>query len=345
MGRGLRRLALAITGCGLVVWRRAFPGPDAAAARGAEQPQTIGWPRRLRWLVLALVPSSLLLAVTTHITTDLAAVPLLWVVPLALYLLTFVVASRAGRGCAKPGWSRPSRSSSSRWSCCSPGPCPGWHCRCTCSALRERAGLPRRALRDCVRPERLTEFYFWMAAGGRSAAPSPPCSRRSCSTACSKYPLALVAACLLRPTLAPALVVASWISHCRSGRHPDRRPQRRGCRTAEFGNAGCCSCSCRALWRSMRSPSGRWGSDSAWRRPAAPRCSPPMRRACSRASAASSASIRSNAIPPATMCCTAPRCMAPSALTPIADASRSPTSTATDRSDSCSTPSARARAR
>ena len=54
--------------------------------------EAIGWPRRLRWLVLALVPSSLLLAVTTHITTDLAAVPLLWVVPLALYLLTFVVA-------------------------------------------------------------------------------------------------------------------------------------------------------------------------------------------------------------------------------------------------------------
>ena len=56
--------------------------------------ETIGWPRRLRWLVLALVPSSLLLAVTTHITTDLAAVPLLWVVPLALYLLTFVAFAR-----------------------------------------------------------------------------------------------------------------------------------------------------------------------------------------------------------------------------------------------------------
>ena len=45
----------------------------------------------MRWLVLAFIPSSLLLGVTTYITTDIAAVPLLWVVPLALYLLTFIL--------------------------------------------------------------------------------------------------------------------------------------------------------------------------------------------------------------------------------------------------------------
>ena len=48
--------------------------------------------RRLRWLALAFVPSSLMIGVTTYITTDVAAVPLLWVIPLALYLLTFVLA-------------------------------------------------------------------------------------------------------------------------------------------------------------------------------------------------------------------------------------------------------------
>lgn len=47
---------------------------------------------RLRWVAYAFVPSGLLLAVTTHITTDLAAAPLFWVVPLALYLLTFILA-------------------------------------------------------------------------------------------------------------------------------------------------------------------------------------------------------------------------------------------------------------
>ena len=48
--------------------------------------------RRLRWLALSFAPSSLMLGVTTYITTDVASVPLLWVIPLALYLLTFVLA-------------------------------------------------------------------------------------------------------------------------------------------------------------------------------------------------------------------------------------------------------------
>lgn len=48
--------------------------------------------QRTWWLALSFVPSSLLLGVTTHISTDVAAVPLLWVVPLALYLLTFIAA-------------------------------------------------------------------------------------------------------------------------------------------------------------------------------------------------------------------------------------------------------------
>jgi hypothetical protein len=47
---------------------------------------------RLRWLLLAFVPSSLMLGVTSFISTDIAAVPLMWVIPLSLYLLTFVVA-------------------------------------------------------------------------------------------------------------------------------------------------------------------------------------------------------------------------------------------------------------
>lgn len=52
---------------------------------------TIEWSERLRWLALAFVPSSLLLGVTTFLSTDIAATPLLWVIPLSLYLLTFVI--------------------------------------------------------------------------------------------------------------------------------------------------------------------------------------------------------------------------------------------------------------
>src|SRR5262249_36628693 len=47
---------------------------------------------RLRWVALAFVPSSLMLSVTTYLTTDIAAIPLLWIIPLELYLLTFVLA-------------------------------------------------------------------------------------------------------------------------------------------------------------------------------------------------------------------------------------------------------------
>jgi hypothetical protein len=51
----------------------------------------VTWLRRLRWVVLAAVPSSLMLGATTYMTTDIAAIPLLWVLPLALYLLSFII--------------------------------------------------------------------------------------------------------------------------------------------------------------------------------------------------------------------------------------------------------------
>ena len=47
--------------------------------------------RRCRWLVFAFVPSSLLFSVTTYLTSDIAAVPLLWVIPLSLYLVSFII--------------------------------------------------------------------------------------------------------------------------------------------------------------------------------------------------------------------------------------------------------------
>ncbi|MGJ4930308.1 fused MFS/spermidine synthase [Bradyrhizobium sp. HKCCYLS2038] len=49
------------------------------------------WLLRVRWIFLAAVPSGLLIAVTAHISTDVAAAPLLWVLPLSLYLLTWVL--------------------------------------------------------------------------------------------------------------------------------------------------------------------------------------------------------------------------------------------------------------
>ncbi len=69
------------------------PGPSSVGEEIADAPTRVGerW-TRVRWIVLAFVPSSLIMGVTTHITTDVASVPLLWVVPLGLYLLTHVLA-------------------------------------------------------------------------------------------------------------------------------------------------------------------------------------------------------------------------------------------------------------
>ncbi|MFN3514396.1 MAG: spermidine synthase [Phenylobacterium sp.] len=50
------------------------------------------WLRRLTWVALAALPSSLMLGVTTHLTMDVASAPFLWVIPLALYLTTFIMA-------------------------------------------------------------------------------------------------------------------------------------------------------------------------------------------------------------------------------------------------------------
>jgi len=77
--------------CAATLWNRSPIQREshAASATRASQPLTIG--TRLRWIVLAFVPSSLMLGVTTALTSDVPAIPLFWVVPLALYLLSFVL--------------------------------------------------------------------------------------------------------------------------------------------------------------------------------------------------------------------------------------------------------------
>ncbi|MCX7619397.1 MAG: fused MFS/spermidine synthase [Acidimicrobiales bacterium] len=53
---------------------------------------TIDIRTRLRWIGLAAIPSALMLGVTHHIATDIASMPLLWVIPLSAYLVTFIIA-------------------------------------------------------------------------------------------------------------------------------------------------------------------------------------------------------------------------------------------------------------
>jgi hypothetical protein len=64
---------------------------DKETERTANNSVSLSAVRRLRWIALAFVPSSLMLGATTYMTTDIAAIPLLWVLPLGLYLLSFIL--------------------------------------------------------------------------------------------------------------------------------------------------------------------------------------------------------------------------------------------------------------
>jgi hypothetical protein len=88
-------LALLVGWCALGLPQK---GLAAVKARSGEQPS-----RRsiATWILLAAVPSGLILSTTLHLTTDIVAVPLLWVVPLGLYLLSFTVAFAADRRAAE----------------------------------------------------------------------------------------------------------------------------------------------------------------------------------------------------------------------------------------------------
>jgi spermidine synthase len=102
-------LVLLVLACAAVVWRSrrgadAAPAPAAenrtaaraTAADGEPEPSRSAPARqrlvtRLRWVGLAFVPSSLMLGVTTALTTDIAPIPLLWSLPLSLYLVSFIL--------------------------------------------------------------------------------------------------------------------------------------------------------------------------------------------------------------------------------------------------------------
>jgi hypothetical protein len=94
-------LAGLISGCAMITLRSSRTtvqnispevNPESQnAPLATDNPADIKVNQRIRWVLLAFAPSSLLLGVTNYITTDIAQVPLLWIIPLILYLLTFIL--------------------------------------------------------------------------------------------------------------------------------------------------------------------------------------------------------------------------------------------------------------
>jgi hypothetical protein len=87
-------LAIAITVRAGLAARRAASVAEAKTASSAPP----RWLDRVRWLALATTPSLLTLAVTNHLTRDVAPIPLLWVLPLSVYLLSLIICFESDRG-------------------------------------------------------------------------------------------------------------------------------------------------------------------------------------------------------------------------------------------------------
>ena len=87
---GYAVLVLLVAAVAAARWHMVAASPTAETD-GADEPRPT-LRRQLHWLLIAAVPSGLMLSTTTHLTTDIVAMPLMWVLPLGLYLLSFVIA-------------------------------------------------------------------------------------------------------------------------------------------------------------------------------------------------------------------------------------------------------------
>ena len=164
---GFALLALLLLACASTVAR-------ARASAHASREVTAGteaeWLPRLQWLALGFVPSGLLVAVTAHISLDIAAAPFLWVVPLSLFLLTFVIVFRRDARIRATTLARavPVLGALTLVSIYAPALLPVWAHLVIQLAFFLLATLHCHALLYAIRPEpqRLTGFYLWMSLGG-----------------------------------------------------------------------------------------------------------------------------------------------------------------------------------
>jgi spermidine synthase len=205
---GYAALALLIAGCAALVWRtRGAAAParaEAADGVGEDAEVTrITLRERLVWTGLAFVPSSLLLGVTTFLTTDLSPAPLLWVLPLTLYLLTFTLVF-ARRPPIPHAWIVSVHPSAIAVAVLllaagyveNPAVAVPLHLLSLfLIAMAAHGELARR--RPHVR--HLTEFYLWISVGGVLGGVFNALVAPVVFSQIWEYPLVLVLACLARP--------------------------------------------------------------------------------------------------------------------------------------------------
>jgi spermidine synthase len=205
-------LLVVLIGCATVVWKLA-PGTrralDAVRLSETADVDRLTAGIRIRWLVLAFAPSSLLLGVTTYLTTDVAAIPLLWVIPLSLYLLTFVIAfaaqpSVAGLALGPAAWAHTvlllPLLLQFLWNL----KIPGWAPLIVHVAAFVAAALVCHGELSRTRPgaRHLTEFYLWMSVGGALGGAFNVLVAPAIFRTVLEYPIAIALVCFVRPAVA-----------------------------------------------------------------------------------------------------------------------------------------------
>ena len=240
---GYAALAFIAVGCGLAAWNAQSADPRATGSSHGygsarhtggsgpvaipSHPVRIPWSTRVRWLGFAFVPSSLMLSVTTFVSTDIAAIPLLWVVPLALYLVTLIFAF-ADRGAFQGTPSGPPMAT--RWleaEWLFPAALIGIVGLIVADeVIPARVAIPAHmavfvfAAWACHRrlaalgpdPTHLTRFYLWVAAGGALGGAFNTFVAPALFETPLEYPIVALLACLLfaRKTAWPPVAVKRW---------------------------------------------------------------------------------------------------------------------------------------
>lgn len=199
-------ILLALIACASLQALRAGAGQGQLAASGPAKPLPAG--QILRYVGLAFVPSGLLVAVTAQLSTDVAAAPLLWVLPLALFLLTFVLAFRE-----KPVLAHKTMLQ------VQPFLVGAAIILVAASALFSMLAAIALMLATCfvctmvahgelfrLRPpaSQLTSFYLWMSVGGVLGGIFAALLAPVLFSTVLEYPVLLVAAMLCRPAPQPA---------------------------------------------------------------------------------------------------------------------------------------------
>ena len=201
-------LFIALTAaCAALAWRARSTAPAADAEDEQTQEGTTAapWRERLRWIALAFVPSSLMMGVTTALTTDVPAIPLFWVLPLALYLLSFVLVFATRPPISHPWLVRrlPFLILVTLYPALSKTQLPLAATFLLYLSTLFAVALVCHGELAHARPgtARLTEFYLWISVGGVLGGIFNALIAPVVFSTVAEFPLALIFAALLRPPI------------------------------------------------------------------------------------------------------------------------------------------------